>query len=33
MSDAKREGKNRYHLFDISQDNAVKLQLENQRAN
>ncbi len=29
MYDAKRAGKNCYHLFDIAQDNAVKLQLEN----
>ena len=29
MYDAKKAGKNRYHLFDIAQDNAVKIQLEN----
>jgi diguanylate cyclase (GGDEF)-like protein len=28
MYDAKRAGKNRYHLFDIAQDNAVKVKLE-----
>ncbi len=29
MYDAKRAGKNRYHLFDIAQDYAAKLQFEN----